>query len=115
MGVNDFRIEWKGVRLTCRYGNRAVFSIQAKNVSNGIVCICTFAPPMEWIWNVFLRLTAFKATSKGREYFCTGDIDSQMENCHIYLGWGSAPLGRDSNVFLPMMMVFPVVNALKRF
>ena len=41
---------------------------------------------------LFLRLTALQSCFKGREYFCT-----------------------DSNVFLPMMMVFPVVNALKRF
>ena len=43
-----------------------------------------------------------------------GDFQRRVDNT-TFLRLGSAPFGSDSKVFLPIMMVFPVVNALKRF
>ena len=41
-------------------------------------------------------------------------VSGRVDNT-ILRRFGKAPLGSDSNVFRPMMMVFPVVSALKRF
>ena len=38
-----------------------------------------------------------------------------MEERTTFRRLGNAPFGSDSNVLRPMMIVFPVVNALKRF
>ena len=40
---------------------------------------------------------------------------SGLEDKTIFLRLGNAPFGNDSKVLRPISMVFPVVNALKRF
>ena len=43
-----------------------------------------------------------------------GKLFAGLEERTILRRLGSAPLGSDSNVFRPIIIVFPVVSALKR-
>ena len=61
--------------------------------------------------DLFVLCTVFQGFLKRGEYFCTRALG---------IGAGrqdyvKAPLGSDSKVFRPMMIVFPVVSVLKRF
>ena len=44
-----------------------------------------------------------------------GHCNAGLEEITTFLRFGNAPFGSDSKVFRPITMVFPVVNALKRF
>ena len=44
-----------------------------------------------------------------------GHCIAGLEEITTFLRFGNAPFGSDSKVFRPITMVFPVVNALKRF
>ena len=59
--------------------------------------------------DLFVLCTVFQGFLKRGEYFCTRALGIGAGR------QGKAPLGSDSKVFRPMMIVFPVVSVLKRF
>ena len=61
--------------------------------------------------DLLILLAVFQGFLKRGEHFCSRTLGVGMRRQDD----GKAPLGSDSNVFRPMMIVFPVVSALKRF
>ena len=57
----------------------------------------------------------FKAASSEGKTSAPGHTVSGLEDKTIFLRLGNAPFGNDSKVLRPISIVFPVVNALKRF
>lgn len=58
---------------------------------------------------------ALSASSSDGKLSAPGKFKFGLLVSTMFLRLGNAPLGNDSKVFRPMMMVFPVVSALKRF
>lgn len=56
-----------------------------------------------------------KAASSEVNTSAPGHSAAGLEERTTFRRLGNAPFGSDSNVLRPMMIVFPVVNALKRF
>lgn len=65
--------------------------------------------------DLLILLAVFKASSREGNTSAPGHWVSGCVDKTILRRFGKAPLGSDSNVFRPMMIVFPVVSALKRF
>ena len=67
--------------------------------------------------DLFVLCTVFQGFLKRGEYFCTRALGIGAGTLLEVTGTfkRNAPLGSDSKVFRPMMIVFPVVSALKRF
>ena len=56
-----------------------------------------------------------KAASSEGKTSAPGHSVAGLEDKTMFLRLGNAPFGSDSKVLRPISMVFPVVNALKRF
>ena len=101
-----FRKEGVGFRSNVVYFRQTKFVGKRK-------CLSVDACATYYI-DVLIFLAALQGDFQRREDFRTGTYRIRMDNT-TFLRLGSAPFGSDSKVFLPIMMVFPVVNALKRF
>ena len=62
------------------------------------------------IFACFLKTSGIEVKRITPEHTVSG-----LEDKTIFLRLGNAPFGNDSKVLRPISMVFPVVNALKRF
>ena len=101
-----FRKEGVGFRSNVVYFRQTKFVGKRK-------CLSVDACATYYI-DVLIFLAALQGDFQRREDFRTGTYRIRVDNT-TFLRLGSAPFGSDSKVFLPIMMVFPVVNALKRF
>ena len=93
-------------KVHIRFGSRTVYFRQTKFVG-------------EWqrllIYTCSSSLQLCKAAVSEGNTSAPGHCIAGLEEITTFLRFGNAPFGSDSKVFRPITMVFPVVNALKRF
>ena len=88
------------------FGSHIIYFCQAKFVSKRkslLINTCTSS------------LQLCKAASSEGKTSAPGHSVAGLEDKTMFLRLGNAPFGSDSKVLRPISMVFPVVNALKRF
>lgn len=95
------------------FGSNVIYFRQTKFVGKR-KCLLVDACATYYI-DVLIFLAALQGDFQRREDFRTGHTVSGRVDNTTFLRLGNAPFGSDSKVFLPIMMVFPVVSALKRF
>lgn len=100
-------------KVHIRFGSCTVLFPSDKVRRRMATLVIDTAPPMIYTCSSSLQLCK-AAVSEGNTS-APGHCNAGLEEITTFLRFGNAPFGSDSKVFRPITMVFPVVNALKRF
>ncbi len=106
------RMSKGGKKASACWGVSSI-SVRYSFWASGRASLYTLSPPMMNISSSSLQCD--RASCKLLNVSAPGKTAALFLLSTILRRLGNAPLGKDSNVLRPMMMVCPVVSALKRF